>query len=318
MKKQTHHFIHTIYTIYTTLTPQISNSFYFIFFSKQTKKMSNDLSTSLDYILTDPLIENKFQALKLLHNKKIKSLMISINTQQKEIYKLKVLSKDNRRTQMIQSLKKKLKDQEYIVDILKEEYCKKNELTIEEVNDFIIRKSISGPKRFRPLTREELEQQIIELEKKIKLKSSQSVASNGSIAGAAGGGGGGGGGVVSEKGTPLKDNNNNNNNKKSNQSLTNNNESKDDTQYLTKISELQNELLELQQTCDRRDQTIIQLKDEINRLRAVNSQLLSIEEERGIIERQYNNLTLQHERIIRIITSKWNLTGRNASITVRI
>ena len=84
--------------------------------------MSNDLSTSLDYILTDPLIENKFQALKLLHNKKIKSLMISINTQQKEIDKLKVLSKDNRRTQMIQSLKKKLKDQEYIVDILKEEY----------------------------------------------------------------------------------------------------------------------------------------------------------------------------------------------------
>ena len=41
-----------------------------------------------------------------------------------------------------------------------------------EVNNFIIGKTISGPKRFRPLIREELENRIIELEKKLENKDS--------------------------------------------------------------------------------------------------------------------------------------------------
>ena len=48
-------------------------------------------------------------------------------------------------------------------------------MTLEEVNEYIIRKTISGPKRFRPKTREEIELRVIELEKQIKeLKSAPS------------------------------------------------------------------------------------------------------------------------------------------------
>jgi hypothetical protein len=71
-----------------------------------------DLASSFDHVLADPMTEAKFQALKLLHAKKIKSLMGSIDNQQKEITKLKTISKDNHRTLIIQALKKKLKDQE--------------------------------------------------------------------------------------------------------------------------------------------------------------------------------------------------------------
>jgi hypothetical protein len=237
-----------------------------------------DLVTSLDHVL-DSQTENKFQALKILHAKKIKSLMTSIDAQQKEIGKLKVLSKDNRRTQMIQSLKKKLKDQEYVSDVLKEELSKKAELSKEEVNDYVIRKTISGPKRYRPLTREELELQIIELEKKVKVKSSAV-------------------GSVKEpsSGPPVASSSANK--KTSGGSVAHREESKDDTQYLSKISELQDSLYESQQGCDRRDVTISQLKEEISRLRSVNSQLLVVEEERETIERQYNDLTMRYERVV--------------------
>jgi myosin heavy subunit len=242
-----------------------------------------DLATSLDHVLIDSQTENKFQALKILHAKKIKSLMTSIDAQQKEIGKLKVLSKDNRRTQMIQSLKKKLKDQEYVSDVLKEELSKKAELSKEEVNDYVIRKTISGPKRYRPLTREELELQIIELEKKVKVKSSSA-----SVNGVG----------VTKEATPIASSSSNKKISGNSGSVNHREESKDDTQYLSKISDLQDSLYESQQACDRRDVTISQLKEEISRLRSVNSQLLVVEEERETIERQYNDLTMRYERVV--------------------
>ena len=69
---------------------------------------------------------------------------------------------------MIEAYKSKIKDLELTIDVLKVELGRKGEMTPEEVSDFIIRKTISGPKRFRPQTREEMEKSIAELERKFK------------------------------------------------------------------------------------------------------------------------------------------------------
>jgi len=125
-----------------------------------------DIASALDLTMSDEQ-ESKFMALKALHAKKIKHLMVSIDAKEKEVAKLKVLSKDSRRTQMIQALRGKIKDMEVIQDTIKEEFCKKAKMELEDVNDFIIRKTIGGPKRFRPLSREEMENKIIDCERKM-------------------------------------------------------------------------------------------------------------------------------------------------------
>ena len=140
-----------------------------------------DLATALDLKSPDDVIEAKFGALKALHARKIKSLMQSLDAKDKDIAKLKVLGKDSRRTQMIQALRDKIRGIELVTDVVKEELGKRAEMSPEEVNDFVIRKTIAGPKRFRPLTREELENKVIDMEKKLAVKKAPSVA--GSVAG---------------------------------------------------------------------------------------------------------------------------------------
>lgn len=147
--------------------------------------MDLDLATALEVPLEDSAAEAKFNALKKLQTLKVKALMTSIDALQKENAKLKVLGKDSRRTQMIQSLNKKLKDQELVVDFLKAElvgkqpefadakqdateYERKVYTSLTEVNNFVIKKTLGGPKRFRPLSREEMENKIIEYEKTVK------------------------------------------------------------------------------------------------------------------------------------------------------
>jgi hypothetical protein len=61
---------------------------------------------------------------------------------------------------------------------------KRCDMVPEEVNEWVIRKTISGPKRFRPLTREELENKVIDLEKKVA-KGASGKGSSGSAAGSA-------------------------------------------------------------------------------------------------------------------------------------
>mmetsp|Transcript_9625 Transcript_9625/g.14487 ORF Transcript_9625/g.14487 Transcript_9625/m.14487 type:complete len:555 (+) Transcript_9625:205-1869(+) len=254
--------------------------------------MSTDIATALDHILGDPNTENKFQALKQLHAKKIKSLMTSIDAQQKEIGKLKTLNKDNHRTQIIQNLKKKLKEQELVVDVLKEELARKAEMEHGEVNELIIRKTISGPKRFRPLTREELENQIAELEKKTKVRNSSAVpvSSNGDASVAESKAG------RSRPVTPA-------NGAKRPMSRSSNMQSDSklnddsDPNYLLKISELQNKMSDIQRRLDTKDGLINELKDEVSRLRATNASLVALEEEHDIMQRQHNDLALKLERM---------------------
>ena len=132
-----------------------------------TRACDLDIASALDLTMADAE-EAKFNALRALHAKKIRQLMTSIEAKEKEVAKLKVLSKDSRRTQMIQALRGKIKDMEVVHDTIKEEFARKTEQTVEEVNDFVIRKTCGGPKRFRPLSREEMENKIISLERKVE------------------------------------------------------------------------------------------------------------------------------------------------------
>jgi hypothetical protein len=122
-----------------------------------------DLATALDTPLNHPRIESKYQTLRLFSAKKIKSLMGSIDIQVKKLKEYKDAPSDGR-TATIQALKKKLRDQEFIADVLKEEVRTKKSISARNVNDNIISETIGGPKRFRQLTREEIENNLADLE----------------------------------------------------------------------------------------------------------------------------------------------------------
>ena len=134
----------------------------------------DDLVSALETPFDDPAIEAKFNALKKLQFLKVKSLMTSLDAIKKENEKLKALGKDSRRTQMIQNLRVKVKNQEVMNDVLKDmlvidggENLKENDVepedtrrkfySREQVNKFLTDKSAGAPKRFRPKTREELQ-----------------------------------------------------------------------------------------------------------------------------------------------------------------
>ena len=243
-------------------------------------------------------------ALRALHGKKIKQLMISIDSKEKEIAKLKVLSKDSRRSQMIQALRGKIKDMETIQDIVKEEFAKKAQMTVEDVNDFIIRKTTGGPKRFRPLTREEMENKIIELEKR---------ANSGSRAKSAGNVDGGRS-VTSQarsiqntrdaltniRNGPNTNQAENSNSKSatsllSRESSTGNNNKKDDG--LSKVAQLMSEINGLRNALDVAQGALELQKEEVNRLRQRNSTMAAADEEYNFISIKNRELVLSKKAL---------------------
>lgn len=236
-----------------------------------------DMATALELIL-EPEQEAKFQALKSLQAKKIKYLMSSIDAKDKELAKLKVLGKDNRRTQMIQALRNKLRDQELVSDVIKEELASRNEMNRDEVNAYIMRKTLGGPKRFRPLTREELETRISELEKKLKRAetSSRSGANLQQMNSSSSGminipvsrvsrDGGSGSGSTSED--------------------------------LSAMAILADELQNLRINLDSKEATIEQQKEDISRLRARNSELRISDEELDFQDRNYRELKAAYDQV---------------------
>mmetsp|Transcript_15248 Transcript_15248/g.25338 ORF Transcript_15248/g.25338 Transcript_15248/m.25338 type:complete len:501 (+) Transcript_15248:125-1627(+) len=291
---------------------------------------SIDLATALDHVLGDPNTEAKFQALKTLHAKKIKSLMSSIDTKERELDRMKALGKDNRRTEIIQSLKKKLKHHELVIHVLKEDKiqdmlkkeCEESDISpsgeeakallspiSQEVNCFIIGKTISGPKRFRPLIREELENQIAELEKKLELE--RKLRSKLTVAAAAGPGGGGSGtggtkatskssknnGTSSSNGTGGKTggsvNGSGGGNADGQKSMA-----EDNLQQIIGVSELQDQIVSLNQEISNRDDIIRKQKEEMCRIRSSNSSMHSLEEEVDSLDKSYKELTILHQRAV--------------------
>lgn len=129
--------------------------------------------SELDQALGDPLTEAKFNGLKRLNAKKVAKLMAQIDLNQSEITDMKVEGKDNVRTRIIQGLKKKISYHDKVLDYLKEQMVHaaaeaEDPMNAADIDDIVMRKTIGGPKRFRPVGRVEIEKKISDLEKKIK------------------------------------------------------------------------------------------------------------------------------------------------------
>jgi hypothetical protein len=245
---------------------------------------SLDMATALELTM-DGEHEAKFLALKGLHTKKLKSLMSSIDAKDKEIAKLKILGKDNRRAQMIQELRKKIRTHETINDILKEEMQKRTETTVEEANALIIRKTLAGPKRFRPLSREELENKIFELEKKLSKKGSS--GNNGTL-GASGNNVNASFDAKSEGVAQPKRTSGYGNEHV-------NSEKVDDVgKFITLVEEID----DLRRTIRAKDSVLDSQKEEIIRLRSRNAQLVVIEEEADYQEKQYAELKIYNDSVL--------------------
>ncbi len=246
-----------------------------------------DIASALDLTMSDEQ-ESKFMALKALHAKKIKQLMVSIESKEKEVAKLKVLSKDSRRTQMIQALRGKIKDMEVIQDTIKEEFAKKANMPLEEINDFIIRKTIGGPKRFRPLSREEMENKIIDYERKLNRITSK--------------GGVDGGKSVSSQAKSInvaKDAltsiaNRNEKGGKTNTATTpvSGNAAASGGDGLAKIAQLMEEINGLRNALDVAQGAVELQKEEVTRLRQRNADLAADEEEVKFLNAQYKEAML--------------------------
>lgn len=266
---------------------------------------SVDLSTALELTMDDEH-EAKFVALKNLQTKKLKSLMSSIDAKDKEIAKLKILGKDNRRAQMIQELRKKIRTHETINDIIKEELQKRTETTIEDVNNLIIRKTLAGPKRFRPLSREELENKIIDLEKKMNKKV----------------GGGGTAATVSES----VGNRNGGNDAKAETSAqpkrsSNNNDGiaqEGKVDEVGKFITLVEEIDDLRRTIRSKDAVVDAQKEEIIRLRSRNAQLIVVEEEAEYQERQYGELKTYNDSLLNNLEETTNKLAEALEVSMRV
>ena len=285
--------------------------------------VSLDMATALDLTFDDAQ-EAKFTALRNLQQKKIKALMVSIDAKDKEIAKLKVLGKDNRRTQMIQVLKDKLREQELVTDVVKQELAQKGELSAEEVNGLIIRKTLGGPKRFRPMTREELENQVSDLEKKLAKAAGLGGGGGGSVAGGRAAGSGGsvagtqagrsaaaGGAVRSSSATQAGSRagrastaaaQNNRDLAAAQQVLmaggSSNNSAAGGTDSgggadLSALAKMAEELHNLRILIDAKDATIEQQKEDISRLRARNSELRAMESDFEEQERRDRETRMQ-------------------------
>ena len=94
--------------------------------------------------------------------------MKSVNTLKDQITLLKSRSKEHRRSSLIGGLRDKLREQELVADVLKEELELRTQLSGMEVNEFVVKKTVGGPKRFRPKSREELQNEVIEGERRLK------------------------------------------------------------------------------------------------------------------------------------------------------
>jgi hypothetical protein len=111
----------------------------------------------------------KVIALQNLHSQKIRALMKSIEKYKVEVKKLSSQNRESSRSRQIQGLQNQLRSAELVSDVLKETLTtSSNPMSPEEVNDLVIRKTLGGPKRFRPKSREELQNQVQDLELKYK------------------------------------------------------------------------------------------------------------------------------------------------------
>ena len=287
-----------------------------------------DIATCLDLTL-DGQMEAKFLALKNLNSKKIKTLMQSLEGKDKEIAKLKVLGKDSRRTQMIQALRDKIRSMELVMDVIKVELGKsehpvKGKMSTEQVNDFVVEKTVGGPKRFRPLTREELENKVATLEKALLIKASKVGGDNkstaGSVAGSRAPSVAGGGSVASRRSGRVSE-------AKDGADADYGDDANNDDAPTTnnvaggrgggsvtsagggagrdtlRIVQLLEEVESLKTSLDVAEGAVELQKEEVSRLRERNAELVRGEEESDLATRQYRELRAAYDALLEDLQS---------------
>ena len=126
----------------------------------------------------DAMVEAKVSALQNLHAQKIKALMATINSLRLQVAKVKKESSKAGRSKLVQGQMRQLKQLELVVDFLKSavvgemfrsptlrDDAEGRREAARKVNEDVIKKTLGGPKRFRPKSREELQNEVMAAER---------------------------------------------------------------------------------------------------------------------------------------------------------
>lgn len=165
---------------------------------------------------------------------------------------------------------------ELVTDILKEVLVQKAEMTAEQVNELIIRKTLGGPKRFRPLSREEMENKIAELERKAKKAQATAGATPKALA-------------VPPAIKPTVP---------TFTSQSTASTSAGVPEMMTKIGELQAQVNDLERILQAKDEVLLQAKGDLVRLRARNAELTAMELQFDAESRLITELRGNYEKLV--------------------
>lgn len=106
-----------------------------------------------------------YTAMTKIHNDKVKSLLNSLQIVKKEKAELQGLSKEHKRSKLIEQLNKEILDQDIVIEVLRKYiYDDKGRDKGRQICDQVIVKALTkGPERIRAVTREELRMEIDKL-----------------------------------------------------------------------------------------------------------------------------------------------------------
>lgn len=108
----------------------------------------------------------QIRALTALHEEKTKALMHSVNSLKKQVATLQTAARSNKRSEYMAALAADLRRAELVADVAKTELSRRTDLSIDQVDQLILKRSVGGPTRFRPKPREELATEVAALKAK--------------------------------------------------------------------------------------------------------------------------------------------------------
>lgn len=101
--------------------------------------------------------ETDASALRASHTKRTKALLGNVSALESEVKALRNAHKEHKRSSYISALQAHLHDRELVIDVLKQGWAEAMPgKSLADINEFVSRKTVGGPKRFRPKTREEM------------------------------------------------------------------------------------------------------------------------------------------------------------------
>ncbi len=233
-----------------------------------------DVVAALQMTTGDAIVDAKIRALNNLHSQKVRGLMRSVNSLKDQLAVMRAQAKEHRRSGLIGGLRDKVREQELVVDVLKEELVNKGRLQPQEVNQLVIRRTLGGPKRFRPKSREELQNELMSMEKQLlKARSAAKKASAPQPAAAP---------APPRHSQPVPPS--------PAPSTPNFNSGPDTSSLQAQISELLDEVESLKVSLRSRDSNLAAQIQEMDRLRSDNRELRRVEERLAHKERKHRDL----------------------------